>query len=80
MGFPDFETGLLTYMLLKGDIGRVMVFYGSRGFYFIQVKGTIFYGDEDINFADEFFRGGGYEGVVNGRDNRVKRGGVKGGF
>jgi len=76
VGLPDFETSLLTYVLLEGDFYGVVVSDGCRGFYFVQVK-AIFTGDKDINFANESFRGGGNEGIEDGRD---KGGGFKGGF
>lgn len=68
VGLPDFKTGLLTYVLLKGDIGRVMVFTGGGGFHFIEVKKAILYRQKDIDFANESWRSN--QGVVNGRVNR----------
>ena len=45
MGLTDFETGLFTYIFLKGDIGKVVVFTRSGRFYFIDVKKAILTGD-----------------------------------
>ena len=73
VGFTDFETGLLAYPFLKGDIRRVMVFAGGGGLHFIEVVVAILTGDKDINFADESWccdkrveDGGIYRGVFKG--------------